>query len=616
MQRKWLYLLILALLAWPAGAQSVRLSVNLPANGATVERNFSLSGTATPGAQITVNGTLRSSGYADNSGNWTIPLNTQGLAKGTVLNLTVYASQNGQRSDQVSLRYAAGEGSATVGTSWVSVNAPTNGSTLTGPFNLSGTATPRQRIEVRGDLSGQGRSDGQGNWSIPLETPNLTAGQVFNLEVYSLDDAGNLSAPTNLRYAVGTGGATTPPFVGTYKGEAGSRSQTLVLSRDRNAQLTTAYRNGQPTIVQNGIWKSSGRQVTVDLATKNNARYNETIVFQANEGELVATQYNVNNWGRNGLVLNRTQEQPSGSSRKPVIDSLLVSPNRDLKVGETLTVVLTGTPGCQASFDILGSTSDVNLPEVSTGRYQTDLRLTNGMVVNEAVLVARLRRNGQETQKEASRNITVERAAGTRARITPTPADGGFASGYRPLIQATFEQPVQANRIRLWLDQNEVTGSSRLSSYEVSYQPNYDLSPGTHRARVIAHTTNGEQLDYNWSFQVGGSGQMPGGQQPYVSVSSPGSYGKVPQLFTLQGQATPGSTVDVQGTVTAAVIPGVIGVKTQKLQYTVYAQPNGTWQLPINFQGSNGSVMDLTLTARDNYGAVSNPVQVRYVLQR
>lgn len=497
--------------------------------------------------------------------------------------------------------------------------------------------------------------------------------------------------------------------VGTYKGEMSSRLQTLVLSSNRNAQLTTNFPN-KPQIVQKGTWKASGRLVTCNFATRNGKASPETIVFQLDGDEMVATQYNPRNWGANGLVLSRWQETPPGASgpNKPVIDSLLVSPARALKVGEALTVVLTGTPGCRASFDILGVAQDVILQEVSSGRYQATLNLTQNMVVNEAVLVGRLSRHGHETLKEASRSVTVEpgtpaspeptalsllptrdsRADSARpligvnfpapvsvdayrlyldgaevtgyaqmsenflrytprkdlsrgrhvvrllgpgtdeqwtffvgsgaAAVTPSPASGTDTTSLRPQIKATFAQPVQTNSIRLWLDQRDVTGSTRLSSYDVSYQPGVDLAPGPHEARVTARNAAGERVDYSWSFNVGGSGsgQNPPADPMWVNVTSPPNNSRVPMNFIVTGRATPSMIIQVEGSVTQPVIPGVIGVKSQSVKYSVYASPDGSWSIPVTFPGTNGSVMDLTLTSRDSYGTVSAPTKLRYVLQK
>lgn len=491
-------------------------------------------------------------------------------------------------------------------------------------------------------------------------------------------------------------------LAGSYEGENGNRHHRLVLSNNRQAELTTTFSYGKAPIVQTGTWKLSDRLLTVDLSRKNNAPNYERLVFQVDQGELVATQYNVKNWGPNGLVLTRSDfaDDRTSSGRAPEIQSVLVSPARALKVGETLTVQVTGTPGCQASFDILGAAQDVVMNEVGNGRYQGQLQLTSDMTASDAVLVARLSRNGREAQKEASRTVTIEgsgmpstgqlellpardtqaysyrpvigvtfpgpvargsyrlwldgaevtgyaqvtdsslrytprgdltqgrhtaRLLGpgvdeqwdftvTGSSVTPAPADGSQSAGSRPRIEAHFQQPVQTGSVRLWLDNSEVTGTTRMTNYDAVYIPNFDLQPGSHRARVTARGSAGELVDYSWGFSVGGNANQPGPM--FVQVSSPANYARVPANFIMTGTATPSMIVEIEGVVTQALIPGVVGVKTEKVKYSLYADANGNWSMPIVFPGTNGSAMDLTLTARDSYGTVSNPIKLRYVLQK
>ncbi len=90
-----------------SSSTDVAMSVNLPANGATVPKTFVLSGTASPGSKVETRGTLRSSTVTAANGEWKIPLNTSSLKPGTIINLDVQASLNGKLSRTVSVKYAA-----------------------------------------------------------------------------------------------------------------------------------------------------------------------------------------------------------------------------------------------------------------------------------------------------------------------------------------------------------------------------------------------------------------------------------------------------------------------------------------------------------------------------
>ena len=86
---------------------TIQVSVNTPANGATVGNSLTLRGTATPEMIVECTGTLRGSVYADKQGNWSIPLDASGVAGGALINLSVMAKDSyGHVSRTVTVEYA------------------------------------------------------------------------------------------------------------------------------------------------------------------------------------------------------------------------------------------------------------------------------------------------------------------------------------------------------------------------------------------------------------------------------------------------------------------------------------------------------------------------------
>lgn len=211
-----LVLAALILCALPASAQSSRLSVQSPVNGSSVGPTFVLQGTATPGTLVDVSGDLAGRTQADPYGRWSLNLDTgsypitRGLYPGPsrVLNLTVRSfNQFGGQSDPVSLRYAVGSGNGLPQALQLSVNSPTNGSTLRGnQLVLAGTGTPGAQVVVTGSLQATGQVDPYGSWSLPIELGRSRQGEVLNLSVFGRDAYGRASNTTTLRYAVESNG--------------------------------------------------------------------------------------------------------------------------------------------------------------------------------------------------------------------------------------------------------------------------------------------------------------------------------------------------------------------------------------------------------------------------
>lgn len=89
-----------------AQGESVNVKVDLPALGSKVSQLFLLKGTATPGSQIEITGTLSGTTTADSQGNWQIPLPNQ-LKDGDPIELSVQASYGMGKSSKAVVNYTA-----------------------------------------------------------------------------------------------------------------------------------------------------------------------------------------------------------------------------------------------------------------------------------------------------------------------------------------------------------------------------------------------------------------------------------------------------------------------------------------------------------------------------
>lgn len=76
---------------------------------------------------------------------------------------------------------------------------------------------------------------------------------------------------------------------------------------------------------------------------------------------------------------------------QPVITGMaFLNGKTSFQPGETIRVVLNGTPGGVATFEITGVQSGIPMREVASGRYEGRLRVQNGMQASNAQLMGRL----------------------------------------------------------------------------------------------------------------------------------------------------------------------------------------------------------------------------------
>ncbi len=190
----------------------------------------------------------------------------------------------------------------------------------------------------------------------------------------------------------------------------------------------------------------------------------------------------------------------------PKIDRIVHNGTAALAPGDALEVVVYGDPGATATFEIMGHTQEISLPEISSGRYQTRYTIPNGLKVQRGVLLAHLTKNGRETAQEADRQITV-RAGGNNNNNNNSnwqtyPDANSTVNSLRPQLSITFPESVQNGTTRLYVDSIDFTQQARLSGNQLLWTPQYDLSPGRHQAQVRASANSGRQLDYQWAFNI------------------------------------------------------------------------------------------------------------------
>lgn len=295
-----------------------------------------------------------------------------------------------------------------------------------------------------------------------------------------------------------------------------------------------------------------------------------------------------------------TDNNPSNNSQNtsgtgPRIDQVFHSATTVLKAGDPLDVIVYGEPGGQASFEIMGATKQLPLPEVSSGKYQSRWTIPNGLQVEQGVLLAHLSKNGRETAVEAQRQVTVRSSSGSSTgtvngwQVAPT-ADGVTAD-YRPQLTANFPQSPVAGTIRLFVDGVDFTNQARLVGQQLQWQPSYNLSAGTHQVEVQATGANGQALNYNWNFRIDPNASTAGNFA--MSKSYPEGTGSVaarPQIGAIFNQNLQSVTLRVDS-LTLSNQPGISRYQNGILWTPNYDLSAGQHQVSITAVATNGQVL-------------------------
>lgn len=187
----------------------------------------------------------------------------------------------------------------------------------------------------------------------------------------------------------------------------------------------------------------------------------------------------------------------------PKIDQVFHSATNALSPGDSIEVIVYGEPGGKAGFEILGATNLIQLPEVSSGKYQLRWTVPNGLKVERGVLLAHLQKGGRETAVEAQRQVTV-RAGSTSPAATwqVKPSSDSVTADYRPFLTVDFPEAVSAGTVRLFVDGVDFTNQLKLVGQQIQWQPTYNLSTGTHQVEVRGVGVSGQSLSHAWNFRI------------------------------------------------------------------------------------------------------------------
>jgi copper amine oxidase-like protein len=319
-------------------------------------------------------------------------------------------------------------------------------------------------------------------------------------------------------------------------------------------------------------------------------------------------------------TVSSNDEQPPQQYTRPEIGQLIHNARGTLNPGDELTVTIVGEPNARASFSILGATQEINMTEVSPGRYEGRLRISNGLQVNDGTLVGYLRKNNLETLKEASRSVTVA-AENTNTNIglaSVTPDPGTIVGQNRPTLRAVFPEYIRQGSASIQLDGQNFNPSIAADGRSVAVTPSYSLNPGIHQARATAYTQNGQLMERSWNFTVSQSATNTNQNtnQPSVSVNNLTNGSTVPAVFNIQGQTSPYTKVKIDTTAQRPLIPGIIGLQGRRTTTSTVSDAQGNFNVQLNTQNlPSDSRIDLDVSVMDSSGNISDTVDINLIRQ-
>jgi hypothetical protein len=331
----------------------------------------------------------------------------------------------------------------------------------------------------------------------------------------------------HLTYTVTVPEGTKIQFRDTHGGSTGSGAlsqvragDTLIVTLDAAGDLlsvadifagfsgTIASVSGQNMVLGNGrVVESDKTQTAVELDGK------QATFADLKAGDLVTVRSDPRT-GKVRLVVALTPggiaatatatPSAAGETSDVRIDRVTDDAQNAFRVGQTLHVIVDGTPGGSATFDLSNVVVDNPMTEVKPGHYEGSYLVEVGTNLVDAPIIVRLVKNGLTAEAEGPDPLAIITTPPSVKDAKPEP--DSQVNSARPNIYVTFftvgDRGLDAQSLKLVVNGQDVSASATKTSSFISYFPQADFPDGSVTVVLTGSDTAGNALYYKWTFTV------------------------------------------------------------------------------------------------------------------
>jgi len=221
-------------------------------------------------------------------------------------------------------------------------------------------------------------------------------------------------------------------------------------------------------------------------------------------GDDVDVRYNLETSEAREIIATRRAFVAAPAAGSIAIESIEPSVNHPLRQGDSFSILMKGTPGGEASYDIGAYFTGLPLREVSPGTYSARYTIPRGANFTWAPIFGHLTVRGTEARRAQS---TAEISASS---VPPgvddiAPEQGQTVNNPQPSIYATFTAgavPISASSIVLIVNGHDVTASTTRTPKFIEYHPFSAYGDGQVRVTVRVADQAGNSASKSWTFTI------------------------------------------------------------------------------------------------------------------
>ncbi len=264
-------------------------------------------------------------------------------------------------------------------------------------------------------------------------------------------------------------------------------------------------RNGRIVAIGGGDFVLGDGQVIAAGRTTDVSLNGKAAAFtQLQPNDEVTIRYNVETGEVREVLASRAVAQPpAGSDAGVHITSVETDATRPLRANQSVHVIVRGTAGGSATFDLGADVANHVMQASGPGVYVGSYAIPNGMNFSDAALVAHLTVGNVTVDAPAPQAISASSVPPGISDFAPDA--GATVNTDRPAVYASFAAdavPVNPSSAFMSLNGRDVTAACVRTAQFIQYLPAYSYPNGEVRVVVRVADEAGNTMTKSWTFNI------------------------------------------------------------------------------------------------------------------
>ena len=250
---------------------------------------------------------------------------------------------------------------------------------------------------------------------------------------------------------------------------------------------------------------NTGFIVTPDKSTTISLNAQPAGMGDLKVGDTVVVRLNPDTNEKRQIIVSRAVEATSAPAGPVAIASFTIDAPHALRAGDSFNLVLHGTPGGHATFDIGTYLVGLPLNESPSGVYTARYTIPPNVNFGQTSVYAHLSADGTDAPRAEAPTLLA--VSSTPPQIVDiAPLNGQSVNNERPSIYATFRAPtgvgINPSSATITVNGLDVTPSATRTGQFITYSPGVALPDGPVSVQIRVADQAGNLQTRSWSFTI------------------------------------------------------------------------------------------------------------------